>query len=252
MAGAWRFARRATFDLLPRASRFCPARAGSWPIGTTRSRCCASVLRYSAAMSPLRQCPRSRPICSPAFLASTANNTQKSMSRSWMSYMKRCWTWLLRAVSNSALASNPTPRTSCTLRPCLPIDLLQPSPRRAPFRDVHRIAWRELLAHPFIALQRPSTVRTMMEERLREQGLELVVSMESHQLATVGALVAAGLGVSAVPALCARQMQLLGARCVPLHAPSVDRSVGLITGQRAELSVAAVALHAIAVRSRRA
>jgi len=92
----------------------------------------------------------------------------------------------------------------------------------------------------------------MMEERLREQGLELVVSMESHQLATVGALVAAGLGVSAVPALCARQMQLLGARCVPLHAPSVDRSVGLITGQRAELSVAAVALHAIAVRSRRA
>jgi len=72
--------------------------------------------------------------------------------------------------------------------------------------------------------------------------------MECHQLSTVGGLVAAGLGVSAVPALCARQMKLLGARCVPLHEPTIERGVGLIMRQRAELSVAVRAMHDIAVK----
>jgi hypothetical protein len=34
-------------------------------------------------------------------------------------------------------------------------------------------------------------VRRLLEERLRQSDLELTVSLESHQLATVGALVAA-------------------------------------------------------------
>jgi LysR family carnitine catabolism transcriptional activator len=121
-------------------------------------------------------------------------------------------------------------------------------PRREPFQRVRRISWRQLLVHPFITLQRPSTVRGLLEERLRQSGLELTVSMESHQLATVGALVAAGLGVSAVPALCARQMSLLGARCIPLQAPAIERNVGLVMRQGAELSVAARALHDIALK----
>jgi LysR family transcriptional regulator, carnitine catabolism transcriptional activator len=121
-------------------------------------------------------------------------------------------------------------------------------PRGEAFHHVRRISWRQLLTHPFITLQRPSTVRRLLEERLRQSDLELTVSMESHQLATVGALVAAGLGVSAVPALCARQMNLLGARCVPLHGPTIERGVGLITRRRAELSVAARALYETALK----
>src|SRR3984957_6809678 len=65
-------------------------------------------------------------------------------------------------------------------------------PRRESFQRVRRMSWRQLLIHPFITLQRPSTVRRLLEERLRQSDLELVVSLESHQLATVGALVAAG------------------------------------------------------------
>jgi LysR family carnitine catabolism transcriptional activator len=121
-------------------------------------------------------------------------------------------------------------------------------PRRESFQRVRRISWRQLLIHPFITLQRPSMVRRLLEERLRQSGLELTVSMESHQLATVGSLVAAGLGVSAVPALCARQMSLLGARCVPLQGPTIERCVGLVMRRGAELSVAARALHDIAIK----
>lgn len=104
------------------------------------------------------------------------------------------------------------------------------------------LAWQQLLGFPFITLQRPSTVRFMLEEHLRQRGLYLQVQFESHQLATVGRMVASGLGVSAVPALCRAQMLELGASCVALTEPVIERSVGIITKPGHELSVAAQAI----------
>jgi LysR family carnitine catabolism transcriptional activator len=77
----------------------------------------------------------------------------------------------------------------------------------------HRLSWRELLTLDFITLQRPSAVRLMLEEELARSGRQLDVALESHQLVTVGRMVASGLGGSAVPALCQSQMQALGAVC---------------------------------------
>lgn len=48
------------------------------------------------------------------------------------------------------------------------------------------IDWQTLLKEPFITLQRPSTVRVMLEEHLQARGMKLPVEFESHQLATVG------------------------------------------------------------------
>lgn len=58
-----------------------------------------------------------------------------------------------------------------------------------------------MLEQPFITLQRPSTVRVMLEEHLGALQMKLPVALESHQLATVGKMVASGLGVSAVPSV---------------------------------------------------
>lgn len=104
------------------------------------------------------------------------------------------------------------------------------------------VGWAELLEQPFVTLQRPSTVRVMLEEHLRERGLKLPVVFESHQLATVGRMVGSGLGVSAVPALCRMQMRELGARCIRLRDPVIERPVGILTKPGHELSVAAQAL----------
>jgi hypothetical protein len=41
-------------------------------------------------------------------------------------------------------------------------------------------------------------------------------------------MVASGLGASAVPALCEKQMIELGAVCVPLINPVIERRVGII------------------------
>lgn len=103
-------------------------------------------------------------------------------------------------------------------------------PADDPLAEADVTDWAALLQRPFIALQAPSAVRAMLETRLAEHGRALPVEIESHQLATVGRMVACGLGVSAVPALCARQMHELGARCIALREPIIERHVGLLTG----------------------
>lgn len=105
------------------------------------------------------------------------------------------------------------------------------------------VGWQALLAHDFITLQRPSMVRILLEQALAQRNIELPVAFESHQLATVGRMVASGLGVSAVPSLCREQMHELGARCLPLRDPQISRTVGVVVGHGQELSIAARALN---------
>ncbi len=109
------------------------------------------------------------------------------------------------------------------------------------------VTWAELLKHDFITLQRPSAVRLLLEADLRERHGKLSVAFESHQLTTVGRMVASGLGVSAVPSLCTAQMQELGARCVPLEGPRIERRIGLIRLADHKLSAAAEALQAVLI-----
>jgi LysR family carnitine catabolism transcriptional activator len=115
-------------------------------------------------------------------------------------------------------------------------------PLDSPLAQLGEIRWQMLLEQPFITLQRPSTVRVMLEEHLQARGLKLPVEFESHQLATVGRMVASGLGVSAVPALCVGQMHELGARCITLSDPVIERAIGVLTKPGHELSAAAQAM----------
>lgn len=115
-------------------------------------------------------------------------------------------------------------------------------PGDSPLAQQPQVSWRELLTHDFIALQRPSAVRLLLEQHLAAEHGRLAVAFESHQLSTVGRMVANGLGVSAVPALCINQMQELGARCVPLVEPTVERRIGVIALSDHKLSTAAQAL----------
>ncbi|WP_296268291.1 LysR family transcriptional regulator [Pseudomonas sp. UBA6562] len=115
-------------------------------------------------------------------------------------------------------------------------------PADSPLASRAHLAWRDLLDQDFIALQRPSAVRLLLEEHAPVAAGSLAVAFESHQLSTIGRMVASGLGVSAVPALCIRQMQELGACCVPLVEPSVERRIGVMALSEQKLSTAAQAL----------
>jgi len=104
------------------------------------------------------------------------------------------------------------------------------------------VAMPQLVSSDLILLQHPSTIRALIENQLASAGITLRTAFETHQLATIGRMVATGLGVSIVPSLCTEQMQELGAHCRPLTAPSVSRRVGVLTRQRYPLSAASDAL----------
>ena len=117
-------------------------------------------------------------------------------------------------------------------------------PADSPLAAAKSVRWAQLLNHKFIALQRPSSVRRLLTDKLAAARMELRVELECHQLATVGQFVAAGLGVSVVPSLCEPQVSALGVRCLRLSGPSIRMPVGLITRPDQQLSTAAGAISA--------
>lgn len=125
-------------------------------------------------------------------------------------------------------------------------------PTTSPLAKLRSVTWAQLLNENFIALQRPSTVRQLLEVTLAASDMDLRVGLECHQLVTVGQFVASGLGVSAVPHLCEQQMTALGARSVRLTRPVVSKPVGLITRVDQQLSTAAAAIHRAVKSSDRA
>ena len=121
----------------------------------------------------------------------------------------------------------------------------------SPLAGRDEVSWSELLGQDFIALQRPSAVRLLLEQAILPRHGKLSVAFESHQLSTIGRMVANGLGVSAVPSLCIGQMQELGAVCVPLVEPRIERRIGLTMLAEHKLSAAAQALRDVLIECAR-
>jgi len=104
------------------------------------------------------------------------------------------------------------------------------------------ITWQTLTAYPLLMLQRPSSMRAQIEHTLNTHGLQANTVMEAHQLATLGKMVASGLGLSIVPTLCIEQMEALGATCRPLCAPQIHREIGVLFRKNNPLSAVANAM----------
>lgn len=108
--------------------------------------------------------------------------------------------------------------------------------------DTH-CTWQALAQYSFIALQRPSKIRQLIDESLAANQISLTTEFEMNHLATVGQMVAMDLGVSAVPSLCIEQFSGLGLECIELTSPIVSRQVGIVTRKRYPLSGASQALN---------
>ena len=106
-------------------------------------------------------------------------------------------------------------------------------------KNEKELTWKQILECDFITLQKPSSVRNLIEMALAKEGMELHVAFDAHQLATVGKMVSQGLGIAVVPALCEAQMREQGAICLPISQPIISRHVGIITKSKIPLSIAA-------------
>lgn len=109
-------------------------------------------------------------------------------------------------------------------------------PPHHPLAAQAEVAFADLLSHTLVSLNRGSNTRRWTETAIAEAHRQPPHIFEAFQLTTVGAMVAAGVGVAVVPALCQLQMEALGAICKPISQGGIERRVGIFTRRRQALS----------------
>ncbi|MBS9405418.1 LysR family transcriptional regulator [Halomonas sp. TRM85114] len=120
-----------------------------------------------------------------------------------------------------------------------------------PLLERPRIAWRQLADFPFIGINRLSSSRQDIDRIMAEVGQPLDMICDASQIATVGRMVAAGVGISVLPKFSFRQIATHGIDHRPLVSPNVGRPLGIVQSRRRALSTAAVALREMIVDAAR-
>lgn len=115
-------------------------------------------------------------------------------------------------------------------------------PSDSPLAQCSELGWQQLSEHPFVAMNRGSSVRRWIDDFLKQSVLNLDIVIEAGQLATLGQFVKSGIGVSVVPGLCQSQMQSKGLVCRPIVDSGLLKRVGMLKSARSNLSVPAQAL----------
>ncbi|SDL50633.1 LysR family transcriptional regulator, carnitine catabolism transcriptional activator [Modicisalibacter muralis] len=107
------------------------------------------------------------------------------------------------------------------------------------------VAWAQLSGYPFIGINRLSSSRQDIDRIMAEVGKPLDILCDVSQIATVGRMAAAGIGISVLPALSFRQIAGDGIAYRHLVEPTITRELGVIMRRRHPLSAAATALMAL-------
>lgn len=108
-----------------------------------------------------------------------------------------------------------------------------------PLREDRPYSWRELVEMPFIAMAEGTSVRELLNGACARIGAELAPRFEVAHLATAGALVAEGLGVTALPALTLPILRMDTLVTRPIPDFGARRRIGLVWRSGRTLSPAA-------------
>jgi DNA-binding transcriptional LysR family regulator len=117
----------------------------------------------------------------------------------------------------------------------LDIQILRLDPVRAVLPARHRLSsgqpvtWAALAAEPFIALGHGSSVRRLTDRAFAQAGAAPTSLLETRNIATAGAMVEAGLGVSALPELVLPLLAFAPVVTRELRDPPVAREIAVIT-----------------------
>ena len=107
------------------------------------------------------------------------------------------------------------------------------------------IKWADTAKYPHISMPSPTSVRQYAASAFLKLGILFEPVHEVEHLATIQAMVAAGLGVAALPALAADVSRPAGSIQRRLTDPAISRPIGLVTQRSRSLSPAAAAMVAL-------
>ena len=140
------------------------------------------------------------------------------------------------------LTVQPTPSGSLDYRPLLSdvFGLVCRDDDAAATRDT--AAWTVFARRPFVAMAPASSVRLTTDAVFAAAGLAVAPLFQCAFLGTAGGLVAAGLGLTALPRLTLPLTAAHGLVWRPLVGPATRRHMGIVTRANRSLSPAAAAL----------
>ena len=120
--------------------------------------------------------------------------------------------------------------------------LLLCSPDHALAQETSPIALRDTLSWPHVSMPPAASVRQYLDRAFQEQGLRFAPAFEVHHIATIGALVAEGLGVTALPETAINLIAHRRLHQRPLAAPGIQRPLWLVHRKYPGLSDAAATM----------
>lgn len=112
------------------------------------------------------------------------------------------------------------------------------------------ITWAELAAEPFVVTGGDSSVRRVVEDALHDSGVDEPHLIQAGNISTVGGLIGAGIGVSALPALTLPLMGFVEHARVPLQGPVAERRISVVVPEHRTLGPAAARLLRVLRRMR--
>lgn len=142
---------------------------------------------------------------------------------------------VLRAAVNDgaadfAISVRPASRDSLHFEPLCEDPFVMLCRREEALAGRATVPWTAFAGRAFIASSSTSSIRPITDAAFLQKGLQIVPVLESPSVAATGGLVAAGLGVTALPRLALDLIkpdrQLVA---IPLARPRVSRPLGLVT-----------------------
>jgi len=98
------------------------------------------------------------------------------------------------------------------------------------------VSWSDLAGYPIVTSMPGSGVRRVMDQMLNAIGFDTANAIETNSATTIGGMVGAGLGVSALPRLILPLAQFPHVVVRPLRGPTTTRRIGVIASDSHELT----------------
>lgn len=131
------------------------------------------------------------------------------------------------------------PTAGVTFTPLLKENYVLICPVGDPLARRKRVDWSAFSNRPFIASGPASSIRLVTDRILAASGQAPDANYVADNISVVGAMVAAGVGIAAVPQLALRLMDTTRLRSIPLHSPVATREIGILLRKQRSISAAA-------------
>lgn len=135
-----------------------------------------------------------------------------------------------------AISVRPSPHEPLQYRHLLDDPFMLLCRRDDPLAGKASVPWSAFASRPFIASGPKSSIRPITDAAFLQKGLHVEPVFEYPSIAAGGALVAAGLGLIALPRLALHLINNDELVSIPLQRPAMSRAVGVVTRTGRSLS----------------